>query len=44
MILHHPDEFLFENRTPEEFTLTLLSPKEFSVFSFNTSFQAVPVK
>jgi hypothetical protein len=43
-VIQHPDAFLSENRTPEEFTLTLLSPKEFSVFSFNTSSQAVPVK
>ena len=37
-VIQHPDAFLSENRTPEEFILTLLSPKEFSVFSFNTYF------
>jgi hypothetical protein len=26
-VIQHPDAFLSENRTPEEFTLTLLSPK-----------------
>jgi hypothetical protein len=28
----------------EEFTLPVFTPKQFSVFSFNTSSQAVPVK